>query len=121
VTLDDGTTLTLDARTIDRERANALQRLIDARRVARRYRRVTLNGRYWGTLTADGMALNGSTTANRLAPLDRAIALSDTYVTRDGITTPYKARGVVRFDNGFVSPFDTINVARTRHNNKKGR
>jgi hypothetical protein len=111
VTMRDGTTLTLDTRDEERERVNALARLNAARRAARRYHNVTLRTAYRGSLTLDGMSLSGETARNRLAPLTAALAFSDTLVTRDGITTPVFARGVVRHDNGNVSPLDTYNAA----------
>jgi hypothetical protein len=117
--LADGTRLVLNERDNDRERCNAVERLVEARREARRYYRVKLRSTYWGTCTTDGMSLNGTTARNVLAPLTTALAFSDTLITRDGITTLHAARGVVRHDTtGDVSPWDTHSMAHMRQNGR---
>lgn len=117
--LADGSTLTLDERDNDRERHNAVERLVEARREARRYYRCKLRSTYWGTLTTDGMSLSARNARNVLAPLTTALALSDTLITRDGITTLHAARGVVRHDaTGDVSPWDTHAMALLRQNGR---
>ncbi len=103
---------------------HALTCVIEYRRQARRYRRAFLRTWYRGTLTADGMSLNATNTANRLAPLDRAIALSDTYIAEHGhtLTDVRFARGVTRLDDGSVDSAATLHVANVRHTlARKGR
>lgn len=99
-----------------------LAHVVAARRLARRMRRVILRSTpYGGTMTADGMSLNATNTANRLAPLDRCIALSDTYIAEHGTLTNVRfTRGAVRHDDGNVDSMATLHVAKVTHR-RKGR
>jgi hypothetical protein len=121
VTLQDGTFV----HTNGTEHTNThamLRGVIEYRRTARRYRKAMLRTAYRGTLTRDGMSLGATTTANRLAPLDRAIALSDAFLYKAGDTVamPQLARGVIRHDNGTVDAAATLLAAKLSHA-RKGR
>jgi hypothetical protein len=106
-----------------RDDERRLLHAIEYRRIAKRYRRALLRNTYWGTLTRDGMALNATNTRTRLAPLDRAIALSDVYIAEHGhtLTNVRFARNATRLDDGRVDSAGTLLVARTRHTKRASR
>jgi hypothetical protein len=104
-----------------REQLNRIRGRAAHRAFARQFHDVTLSTRYMGSLSEDGMSVDATSTANRLEPLARAVALSDTYVSEDGTTIADVrfARGVVRHDDGSVDSDATLQVAKTRHNKRK--
>jgi hypothetical protein len=77
----------------------------------------TLDARYGGTLTEDGLAVQALSTSMKQPPLDATVALSDTYVSEDGVTVSDVrfARGVTRLDDGDVDSAATLHVAHIRH------
>jgi hypothetical protein len=115
ITLTDGTIVHTDTRD-ERATCERIARgFLAARRAARGLRRSTLRNRYWGTLTEDGATV--ATIHARRSPLDVAIALSDTFVTRDGVTVPRLSRGI-RTDAGTFDGESTLNARRFVHARK---
>jgi hypothetical protein len=114
----DGRILYANAADRDRSRDAMLQGIIAHRRTLRGLRRATLRNSYRGSVTRDGIAIAPPMNVTmRLAQIDRAIALSDTFVTRDGVTTAILSRGP-RDAEGMYDGTDALALARI---DRKGR